>query len=64
MEMVYGLMVKYELGCVCQFDEDYFKKVEVIEFVVKYDDGRDLRGILKVDIILFGVFRMFKILLF
>src|SRR5690606_18397009 len=32
-------------GLVHTLDEDYFKKVEAIEFAVKYDDGRDPRGI-------------------
>lgn len=47
-----------------KLDEDYFKKVEVIEFVVKYDDGCDLRGIFRVDIVLIGVLRIFKIFFF
>ena len=28
-----------------QLDEEYFRRVEAIEFAVKYDDGRDPRGI-------------------
>lgn len=34
--------------------------MEAIEFAVKYDDGRDPRGILKADIILIGVSRTSK----
>ncbi|WML45339.1 pyruvate, water dikinase regulatory protein [Neobacillus sp. PS3-40] len=49
-----------EPGLVRKLDEDYFKKVEAIEFAVKYDDGRDPRGILKADIILVGVSRTSK----
>ncbi|MCM3446786.1 pyruvate, water dikinase regulatory protein [Bacillus velezensis] len=60
MEAAYGLTAKYEPGRVRQLDEDYFKKVEAIEFAVKYDDGRDPRGILKADIILLGVSRTSK----
>lgn len=60
MESSYGLSAKYEPGRVRQLDEDYFKKVEAIEFAVKYDDGRDPRGILKADIILIGVSRTSK----
>ena len=44
MESVYGFSAKYEPGRVRQLDEDYFKKVEAIEFAVKYDDGRDPRA--------------------
>lgn len=47
-------------GIVHQLDEDYFKKVEAIEFAVKYDDGRDPRGILKADVVLIGVSRTSK----
>jgi [pyruvate, water dikinase]-phosphate phosphotransferase / [pyruvate, water dikinase] kinase len=47
-------------GLIHKLDEDYFKKVEAIEFAVKYDDGRDPRGILKADIVLIGVSRTSK----
>ncbi len=49
-----------EPGLVRQLDEDYFKKIEAIEFAVKYDDGRDPRGILRADIVLIGVSRTSK----
>lgn len=49
-----------EPGLVRQLDEDYFKKIEAIEFAVKYDDGRDPRGILQADIVLVGVSRTSK----
>lgn len=49
-----------EPGLVRQLDDDYFKKIEAIEFAVKYDDGRDPRGILKADIVLIGVSRTSK----
>ena len=41
-------------------DEDYFRKVEAVEFAVKYDDMRDTTGILKADIVLVGVSRTSK----
>lgn len=47
-------------GIVHQLDDDYFKKIEAIEFAVKYDDGRDPRGLLQADIILIGVSRTSK----
>lgn len=50
----------YEPGLVRKLDEDYFKKVEAIEFAVKYDDGKDPRGILRADIVLIGVSRTSK----
>ncbi|HEY8364214.1 MAG TPA: pyruvate, water dikinase regulatory protein, partial [Haloplasmataceae bacterium] len=41
-------------------DEKYFKRIEAIEFAVKYDDGKDPRGILKADLVLVGVSRTSK----
>jgi regulator of PEP synthase PpsR (kinase-PPPase family) len=41
-------------------DENYFKKVEAVEFAVKYDDGRDFSGVPKADIVLIGVSRTSK----
>ncbi len=51
---------RYEPGVIYRLDEDYFRKVEAIEFAVKYDDGRDPRGILRADIVLIGVSRTSK----
>lgn len=42
-------------GLVHQLNDFYFKKIEAIEFAVKYDDGRDPRGLLLADIVLIGV---------
>ncbi|AQX53710.1 pyruvate, water dikinase regulatory protein [Priestia flexa] len=56
----YQLSPRYEPGTVRKLDDDYFKKVEAIEFAVKYDDGRDPRGILRADIVLIGVSRTSK----
>ncbi|MEK4222980.1 pyruvate, water dikinase regulatory protein [Bacillus sp. FSL W8-0116] len=50
----------YEPGLVRRLDDEYFKKVEAIEFAVKYDDGRDPRGLMKADIVLVGVSRTSK----
>src|SRR5690625_5552564 len=47
-------------GLVHKLDEDYFRRVEAIEFAVKYDDGQDPRGIMQADIVLIGVSRTSK----
>lgn len=47
-------------GLVRRLDEDYFRKVDAIEFAVKYDDGRDPRGLLRADVVLIGVSRTSK----
>lgn len=51
---------RYEPGLIYRLDEDYFRKVEAIEFAVKYDDGRDARGVVRADIVLVGVSRTSK----
>lgn len=47
-------------GLVHKLDEEYFRRVEAVEFAVKYDDGRDPRGLLKADVVLIGVSRTSK----
>lgn len=51
---------KHEPKLMRRLDDSYFRKIEAIEFAVKYDDGRDPRGILHADIILVGVSRTSK----
>ncbi len=47
-------------GTMRKLDERYFRRVAAIEFAVKYDDGKDSRGIKKADIVLIGVSRTSK----
>lgn len=47
-------------GSMRKLDDDYFRKMEAIEFAVKYDDGRDPRGVENADIVLMGVSRTSK----
>lgn len=51
---------KRKPGLIHKLDEEYFRKVEAIEFAVKYDDGRDPRGLLRADVVLIGVSRTSK----
>jgi len=51
---------RLEPGLVYKLDKDYFERIESIEFAVRYDDGRDPRGISKADIVLIGVSRTSK----
>ncbi len=60
LEQVLGYEPKRESGLIRRLDEKYFKKVEAVEFAVKYDDGKDTRGIKKADIVLVGVSRTSK----
>ncbi|WP_078429718.1 pyruvate, water dikinase regulatory protein [Alkalihalobacterium alkalinitrilicum] len=43
-----------------KLDDNYFRRVEAVEFAVKYDDGQDVRGIKHADIVLIGVSRTSK----
>jgi len=60
METRLGLQPKEEPGLIYRLDEEYFRKIEAVEFAVKYDDGRDPRGIKRADIVLIGVSRTSK----
>jgi len=51
---------KLEPGLLRKLDEQYFRKVEAIEFAVKYDDGKDPRGLAAADVVLIGVSRTSK----
>ncbi|SEN55971.1 hypothetical protein SAMN04488134_101358 [Amphibacillus marinus] len=60
MEKIFKKKPRLEPGLSHQLDEAYFKRIEAIEFAVKYDDGRDPRGIEQADIVLVGVSRTSK----
>lgn len=60
IENLVGFEPKREAGLIRKLDEKYFRKVEAIEFAVKYDDGKDSRGIKKADIVLIGISRTSK----
>lgn len=51
---------RLEPGLMRKVDEDYFRRIEAIEFAVKYDDGKDPRGILQADLVVLGVSRTGK----
>lgn len=51
---------RMEPGLLRRSDDEYFRKVEAIEFAVKYDDGKDPRGLLYADVVLVGVSRTSK----
>jgi [pyruvate, water dikinase]-phosphate phosphotransferase / [pyruvate, water dikinase] kinase len=55
-----GVAPRQEAGLVHQLNEDYFRRVDAVEFAVKYDDGRDVRGLERADIVLIGVSRTSK----
>lgn len=60
LKRVSGRAPKMKPGLLHKLDKNYFKKVEAIEFAVKYDDGKDPRGIIKADVVIIGVSRTSK----
>lgn len=60
IEDILGYEPLREPGLIRRLDENYFKKVECVEFAVKYDDGKDPRGAKKSDICLVGISRTSK----
>ena len=54
------LAPKNEPGLIRKLDQAYFRRVEAIEFSVRYDDGKEPRGMLKADLVLLGISRTSK----
>ncbi len=55
-----GVPPSREPGIIRKLDDDYFSRVEAIEFAVKYDDGKDPEGLEKAELVLIGVSRTSK----
>ncbi len=51
---------RLEPGLSRRLDEEYFRRVEAVEFAVKHDDGKQSRGLLAADCVLLGVSRVSK----
>lgn len=51
---------RLEAGMNHHTDQDYFKRIECMEFAVTYDDGKDPSGFMHADIVLLGVSRTSK----
>ena len=47
-------------GLLRTVDEQYFKRIEAIEYTVKHDDGKSMAGLDKADIVLCGISRTSK----
>jgi len=60
MSQILGESPSLKPGILHKLDDDYFRRVEAVEFAVKYDDGKDPRGFLRADVILLGVSRSSK----
>ena len=57
VEKATGMLPKNQAGLIHSLDHEYFKRVEAVEFAVKYDDGKNPMGLLKADVVIIGVSR-------
>ncbi|MDO5754864.1 MAG: pyruvate, water dikinase regulatory protein [Tissierellia bacterium] len=60
IERLTNLTPMTQPGALRKMDEKYFKRVDAIEFAVRYDDGKDPRGARNADITIIGVSRTSK----
>ncbi|MEK3881978.1 pyruvate, water dikinase regulatory protein [Paenibacillus sp. PL2-23] len=56
----FGSFPRREPGLLHSIDEAYHRRIEAIEFAVKYDDGKDARGLTQAQVVLIGVSRTSK----
>ncbi len=59
-ERITSMEASMRAGMVRQLNNEYYKKVEAMEFAVQYDDGKDPKGFLKADVVIVGVSRTSK----
>ena len=55
-----GVNARHVPGLQHAMDDAYFKRVEAIDFAMRFDDGKSLRGLHDADVILVGVSRTSK----
>lgn len=60
VQAISGITPRLKPGLIHKLDQEYFKRVEAVEFAVKYDDGKNPWGLLKADIVILGVSRTSK----
>lgn len=51
---------EYNPGAMWSTDEEYFKRIEAMEFAMQYDDSKDYRGLKNADVVLVGLSRTSK----
>ncbi len=55
-----GIEPTGETGALRRTDQEYFDRIDAMEFAVKHDDGRNTEGLLEADVVLVGVSRTSK----
>jgi len=51
---------EYIPGAIWNMDEEYYKRIEAMEFAIHFDDSQDYKGIKHADVVLIGVSRTSK----
>lgn len=57
---IQNIMPDYKPGAVWGMDDEYYKKIEAMEFAIQYDDSKDNSGIRYADVVLIGLSRTSK----
>lgn len=57
---IQNIMPDYKPGAVWGIDDEYYKKIEAMEFAIQYDDSKDNSGIKHADVVLLGLSRTSK----
>lgn len=60
LHKVSGFESTGEAGAIRRTDQDYFDRIDAMEFAVRHDDGRNEEGLPDADIVLIGVSRTSK----
>ena len=56
----FGDTPKAQAGLLHAVGENYFKRIEAMEYTIQHDDGRDLTGLEKADVVILGISRTSK----
>jgi regulator of PEP synthase PpsR (kinase-PPPase family) len=56
----FGYEPKSIAGLLHDVNEQYFKRIEAMEYTIAHDDGRDLTGLDKADLVILGISRTSK----
>lgn len=56
----FGSFPKRMPGLLHSIDDAYYRRMDAIDFAVRYDDGKDVRGLLQAQVVLIGVSRTSK----
>jgi Uncharacterized protein conserved in bacteria len=56
----FGSFPKKEPGLLHSIDDAYYRRMDAIEFAVKFDDGKDVSGLMQAQVVLIGVSRTSK----